>query len=94
MLRELLATDPDPIDRHFQLCELETRLYRSRELYESALAEYDQACVLHDAEMQQICAAFMAKWGKIPLLDTYRQMAVRQQKKKDWRACQWGPNGA
>ncbi len=89
MLRELLATDPDAIDRHFQLCELETRLYRSRELYESALAEYDQACELHDAEMEQICAAFMAKWGKIPLLDTYRQMAVRQQKKKDWRACQW-----
>jgi hypothetical protein len=89
MLRELLATDPDPIDRHFQFCELETRLYRSRELYASALAEYDQACQLHDAEMQQICAAFMAKWGKIPLLDTYRQMAVRQQKKKDWRACQW-----
>jgi hypothetical protein len=24
-----------------------------------------------------------------PLLDTYRQMAVRQQKKKDWRACLW-----
>ena len=89
MLRELLATDTDPIDRHFQFCELETRLYRSRELYESALAEYDQACQLHDAEMHQICAAFTAKWGKIPLLDTYRQMAVRQQKKKDWRACQW-----
>lgn len=89
MLRELLATVPDPIDRHFQFCELEARLYRSRELYESALAEYDQACALHDVEMQQICAAFMAKWGKIPLLDTYRQMAVRQQKKKDWRACQW-----
>jgi HIRAN domain len=88
-LRELLATDPDPIDRHFQFCELETRLYRSRELYDSALAEYDEACARHDAEMQGICAAFMAKWGKIPLLDTYRQMAVRQQKKKDWRACKW-----
>lgn len=89
MLHEMLATDPDPIDRHFQFCELETRLYRSRELYESALSEYDNACALHDAEMEQICAAFMAKWRKIPLLDTYRQMAVRQQKKKDWRACQW-----
>jgi hypothetical protein len=89
MLRELLATDPDPIDRHFQFCELENRLYRSRELYESAMAEYDQACALHDAEMEQICAAFMTKWGKIPLLDTYRQMAVRLQKKKDWRASRW-----
>lgn len=89
MLRELLATDPDPIDRHFQFCELETRLYKSRDHYESALAEYDHACQLHDAEMVKISAAFMEKWGKIPLLDTCRQMAVRQQKKKDWRACQW-----
>jgi hypothetical protein len=27
--------------------------------------------------------------GKIPLLDTYRQLARRQQKKKDWPACKW-----
>lgn len=88
-LRGLLAADSDPIDRHFQFAELEARLYRSRDLYESALAEYDEACARHDAEMEGICAAFMAKWGKIPLLDTYRQMAIRQQKKKDWRACRW-----
>jgi len=88
-LRELLAADPDPIDRHFQFAELEARLYRSRDLYGSALAEYDEACARHDAEMEGICAAFMTKWGKIPLLDTYRQMAIRQQKKKDWQACQW-----
>jgi hypothetical protein len=88
-LGELLAVDPDPIDRHFQFAELEVRLYRSRELYESALAEYDEACARHDAEMEGICAAFVAKWGKIPLLDTYRQMAIRQQKIKDWQACQW-----
>src|SRR5215831_15050627 len=88
-LRELLAADQDPIDRHFQFAELEARLYRSRDLYESALGQYDEACVRHDAEMESICEAFMAKWGKIPLLDTYRQMAIRQQKKKDWEACQW-----
>jgi hypothetical protein len=88
-LRQLLAVDPDPIDRHFQFAELEARLYRSRDLYESALAEYDEACIQHDAEIEGICAAFMAKWGKIPLLDTYRQMAIRQQKKKDWPACKW-----
>lgn len=39
--------------------------------------------------MDGICAAFMAKWDKIPLLDTYRQMAIRQQKKQDWQACKW-----
>jgi len=88
-LRELLAAERDPIDRHFQFAELETRLYRSRDLYGSALAEYDEACARHDAEMESICEAFMAKWGKVPLLDTYRQMAIRQQKKKDWHACRW-----
>lgn len=89
MLRTLLETDPDPIDRHFQFAELEARLYRCRNLYEAALDEYDDACQRHDAEMEGICQAFIAKWGKIPLLDTYRQMAIRQQKKKDWAACIW-----
>jgi hypothetical protein len=88
-LRELLASDPDPIDRHFQFAELEARLYRSRDLYESALVEYDATCARHDAEMESICGAFAAKWGKVPLLDTYRQMAIRQQKKRDWEACKW-----
>ncbi|HEY3560641.1 MAG TPA: HIRAN domain-containing protein [Kribbella sp.] len=89
MLQNLLATDPDPIDRHFQFAELESRLYRCRDLYDSALDEFDDACKRHDAEMETICAAFMAKWGKVPLLETYRQMAIRQQKKKDWTACLW-----
>jgi predicted Zn-ribbon and HTH transcriptional regulator len=39
--------------------------------------------------MEVICQAFMAKWGKVPLLDMYRQMAIRQQKLKDWEACRW-----
>jgi hypothetical protein len=89
MLRQLLASDPDPIDRHFQFAELETRLYRSRDLDEDALDQYDTACRLHDAEMEGICEAFRKKWGKVPLLETYRQMAVRQQKQKDWKACVW-----
>jgi hypothetical protein len=89
MLRELLATDPDPIDRHFQFSELEARLYRSRDLYDTALEEFDEACRLHDAEMEMICQAFTVKWGKVPLLETYRQMAIRQQKQKNWNACVW-----
>jgi hypothetical protein len=39
--------------------------------------------------MDRICVAFMAKMGRIPVLDTYRQMAIRQQKKQDWQACRW-----
>ena len=81
-LRELLVTDPDPIDRHFMFSELEERLYRSRDAFSSALDEYDEACARHDAEMSGIRDALQAKFGKVPLLDTYRQMSVRQQKAK------------
>jgi hypothetical protein len=89
LLLELLEHDPDPIDRHFQYAELEARLYRCRDLYESALDEFDTACRAHDAEMETICGAFRAKWGKVPVLETYRQMAIRLQKQKDWKACVW-----
>lgn len=64
ILRELLTTDPDPIDRHFQFAELEARLYRCRELYETALEEFDEACRRHDAEMEAICQAFMASGAR------------------------------
>ncbi|MDX6286041.1 MAG: hypothetical protein QOG53_1526 [Frankiales bacterium] len=89
MLRELLSTDPDPIDRHFQFAELESRLYRCRDLYATALEEFDEACRVHDAEMDTICQAFVGKWKKVPLLETYRQMAIRQQKARDWNAVVW-----
>ena len=59
---------------------LQALLYRSREVVASAPDEYDQACHQHDAEMDGIRAAFMAKWGRLPVLETYRQMAIRQQK--------------
>jgi hypothetical protein len=93
-LRRLLEHDPDPIDRHFMFCELEDRLYRSRDVFASALAEYDDACARHDAEMDGIRDALLAKFGEVPLLETYRQMAIRQQKVKDWqRAIWWAERG-
>jgi hypothetical protein len=84
MLRDLLANDPDPVDRHFQFAELESRLARTR-----ALDEHDRVCRRHDAEMEVICAAFLRRWGKLPLLETYRRMAVRRQLQRDWRSCRW-----
>jgi hypothetical protein len=47
------------------------------------LQEYDDACAEHDAEMDGIRETLFEKFGKVPLLDTYRQMAVRQQKAKN-----------
>jgi tetratricopeptide (TPR) repeat protein len=93
-LRQLLEHDPDPIDRHFMFCELEERLYRARETFASALAEYEDACALHDAEMDGIRDALLQKFGKVPLLETYRQMAIRHQKAKDWaEALRWAKRG-
>ena len=43
----------------------------------------------HDAEMDGIRAALLAKFGKVPVLETYRQMAIRQQKIKDWQQAIW-----
>ena len=87
-LRRLLEHEPDPIDRHYMYCELEDRLYRSRDAFASALAEYDDTCLRHDAEMNGIRDALLAKFGKVPVLETYRQMAVRQ-KAKDWQQAIW-----
>jgi hypothetical protein len=93
-LRSWLETDPDPIDRHYMMNELETRLYRSRDAFESALEEFDAVCRQHDAEMSTICAALFEKFGKIPVLDTYRQAAIRSQKVRNWTAMRdWAERG-
>jgi hypothetical protein len=89
MLRQLLERETDAIDRHFMHAHLQALLYRSRELFASALDEYDQACQQHDAEMDSIRVAFMAKWGQVPVLELYRQMAIRQQKAKDFEKALW-----
>ncbi|MGH3343851.1 MAG: hypothetical protein ACRDPK_13460 [Carbonactinosporaceae bacterium] len=93
-LRQLLQHDLDPVDRHFMFCELESRLYRARDVFASALDEYDQTCRRHDAEMEVIRDALLAKFGTVPILQTYTQMAIRQQKAKDWAgALRWAERG-
>jgi len=82
------------LDRHFMYTQLEALLYRSRDAFTSALEEYDEACRRHDSEMDTIRQAFMAKWGQVPWLETYRQMAIRQQKAKNFeRALWWAERG-
>jgi hypothetical protein len=39
--------------------------------------------------MDGIRQALLVKFGAVPLLDTYRQMAIRQQKAKDWAKAVW-----
>lgn len=88
-LRQLLAREADPLSRHYMHAQLEAALYRSREAFASALDEYDEACQRHDAEMDSIRGAFMAEWGEVPLLEIYRQMAIRQQKAKRFDKALW-----
>ena len=88
-LRRLLARETDIIDRHFMYASLEASLYRCRDAFDSALDEYDEACRQHDAEMDSIRQACMTKWGNVPVLETYQQMAIRQQKVHDYKQALW-----
>ena len=93
-LRCQLETDPDPIDRHYVMCELEGRLYRSRDAFPSALGEFDAVCRQHDEEMVSIRPALFTKFGKVPFLEVYKQAAIRCQKSKDWQAMRhWTERG-
>jgi hypothetical protein len=89
VLRKALATESDLIGRHFIYSELEAALYRCREVFASALEEYDQVCRQHDAEMEKIRPACMAQWGKVPVVEVYKQMAIRQQKAHDYAQALW-----
>jgi hypothetical protein len=89
MLRQLLERETDAIDRHYMHAHLQILLYRSRDVFASALDEYDQACHQHDTEMDSIRVAFLAKWGQVPVLELYRQMAIRQQKAKNFDQALW-----
>ena len=89
MLRKLLGTETSILSRHFMYLRLEDMLYRARDTFASALDEYDEACRQHDAEMDGIRQACIEKWGELPQLDTYRQMAIRQAKVHDYRQALW-----
>ncbi|MDQ1712556.1 MAG: hypothetical protein QOE45_2006 [Frankiaceae bacterium] len=88
-LHEWLATTTSHIERHYLMCELEKRLYRCRDVFGSALAEYDATCHAHDDEMDAMAVELRTKLGSVPLLETYRQAAIRHQKAKDWPAVLW-----
>ena len=88
-LKSLLVNDPDPIDRHFMFSELEPRLYKLRDAEPDALADYDVVCVQHDAEMDRIRPVLHAKFGVVPLLETYKQQCVRLRKAKDFEGGLW-----
>ena len=93
-LRVFLDVESDRIDRHYMLCELEHRLYKSRAASPSALDEFDAVCAQHDGEMVTLRPALVAKFGAVPAIDMYRQATIRCQKAKRWEAArEWAERG-
>ena len=93
-LRVMLESEQDPVDRHYMMCELESRLYRKRDESASALDEYDAVCRQHDSEMDTIRPALLDKFGVVPVIDMYRQEAIRWMKAHDWeRSRTWAERG-
>jgi hypothetical protein len=82
LLEGLIAQERELISRHFMFCELETRLYRRRNDDPSALDHFDDACARHDAEMDRLRVALIDKFGVVPVIEMYRQAAIRCQKAK------------
>lgn len=85
-LRGLLEKATDPIDRHFMFNELEKLYYKCRDVFASALDEFDEVCEQHHSEMISIRPALLEEFGDIPVLPTYRQAAIRCQKLHDYQA--------
>jgi predicted RNA-binding Zn-ribbon protein involved in translation (DUF1610 family) len=86
----LLASESDPLNRHFTYVQLEEALYKSRDSFDRALDEYDAACEAHDDEMVTIRPALLANFdGKLPRLGTYRQQTIRQSKARCFPKMLW-----
>jgi hypothetical protein len=93
-IRSLLGQESDPVARHFGYAELEHHLYHCRDVFESALAEFDATCEAHHNEMPAIRSALIAEFGGIPLLEVYRQICIRKRKAHEWDAViAWADRG-
>ena len=88
-LRKLLATETNPGERHYMYSELEHRLYHCRDAFSSALSEYDEVCGDHDAEMDAIKKALVSDLGGLPLLELYKQAAIRHQHAHEYEMALW-----
>ena len=94
LLHQLLQTESEPLSRHYVMRALEADLYTSRSVNADALEEYDYVTMVHDGEMETIRPALMTKFGRLPLLETYRQATIRHSKAGQLdRALWWASRG-
>jgi hypothetical protein len=93
-LRQGLGSESAPISRHFMHAQLEELLYAARTDFDSALDEYDAACEAHHSEMPALRLALIKQFGGVPLIEMYRQAAIRHQKIHNWQAAlRWAEAG-
>lgn len=93
-LRELLRLESDPISRHYIFRALEADLYSMRDLHPGMLDEYDEVTLAHDQEMSVTRHALLQKFGHLPLLETYKQAAIRHTKAgRPAEALRWARRG-
>ena len=93
-LRQELVSEREAISRHFMYTQLEELLYGARDDLSSALNEYDATCEAHHSEMPVIRPALMKLFDGVPLIEMYKQAAIRHQKAHDWQvALRWAHAG-
>lgn len=88
-LRKLLTSEIRPSERHYLYAQLEHHMYHSRNAFSSALGDYDAVCRDHDAEMDAIRVALIEVLGGVPLLEIYRQAAIRHEHDHDHETALW-----
>src|SRR6185312_2882679 len=49
----------------------------------------DDACLRHDVEMESLRPVLLEKFGAVPVIEMYRQAAIRCQRSKDWDRMRW-----
>lgn len=77
------------MERHFLCNELQELLYKCREVFASALAEYEAECIPHDSEIGAIRPLLISVLGGVPFLPTYKQATIMEHKAKDYAASLW-----
>jgi hypothetical protein len=93
-LRQELVSESAPISRHFMHAQLEELLYEARNDFDSALDEFDAACEAHHSEMPALRLALIEQFGGVPLIEMYKQAAIRHQKTHNWQAAlRWAEAG-
>jgi len=93
-LHALLAVEHDPVCRHYMFSELEHRLYRARAASPGVLDQFDVVCDQHHAEMGLIRPALVERFDAVPVIEMYRQAAIRCQKAGRWDAARgWARRG-